>query len=274
MTANGADGPGFSPPRLFISYARGDGRDFVEGFEARLAEARFTSWRDLKDVEGGENVLPGVLRAIEEAEHLVLILSRRALSSDWVKAEWTHARAVGRKVSPVLADPTLHRSDLPHWIRRADVYDPEDPERWAKLVAVLDGSGKTRRVPYHTGHLPDSFVPRPGPYDRLKQGILQAEGGVVGLSTALIGAGGYGKTTLANALCRDEDIRFEFSDGVVRVEIGKDRTDVLGLVSDLIETLDPSGQRPGFSDVNVAAEQLAHRLDKARLLLVPTSSRP
>ncbi|MBK5927476.1 hypothetical protein CCR87_09080 [Rhodobaculum claviforme] len=268
MTANRAKGAGFSPPRLFISYARGDGRGFVEGFEARLAEADLTSWRDLRDVEGGEDILPQVLSAIENAEHLVLILTPRALRSDWVKAEWTHARAAGCKVSPVLADPNLARSDLPPWIRRADIYDPDEPERWAKLIAVLRGPGEARRVPYHTGHLPDSFVPRPGPYDRLKQGILQADGGVVGLSTALIGAGGYGKTTLANALCRDEDIRFEFSDGVLRVEIGKDRTDVLGLVSDLIETLDPGGQRPGFTDVNVAAEQLAHRLDKARLLLV------
>ena len=85
----------------------------------------------------------------------------------------------------------------------------------------------------------------------------------------MVGAGGYGKTTLADFLCRDEDIRFEFSEWwIVRVEIGKERASVLGLVVDLIETLDPEGERPGFQDEKVAGEHLAQVLGKARLLLV------
>jgi hypothetical protein len=87
-----------------------------------------------------------VLRAIEKMKHLVLILSRRALESEWVKREWTHARMVGRKVSPVLADPTIRRSDLPGWIRRADVYDISDPERWTMLVRVLEGKARRCRL--------------------------------------------------------------------------------------------------------------------------------
>ena len=50
---------------------------------------------------------------------------------------------------------------------------------------------------------------------------------------------------LANYLCRDPDVRFEFTDGILRVEIGKERDDVTGLVLDLIEKLDPDGKRPG-----------------------------
>jgi hypothetical protein len=37
---------------------------------------------------------------------------------------------VGRKVSPVLADKSIKRSDLPEWIRRADVYDIAERQRW------------------------------------------------------------------------------------------------------------------------------------------------
>src|SRR4051812_10830633 len=96
----------FSPETIFISYSRADGRAFAEGFERQLEkEAGIKSWRDLKSVEGGEDIRPQVLRAIENVKHLVLVLSRRALESDWVRREWTHARMVGRKVSPVLADP-------------------------------------------------------------------------------------------------------------------------------------------------------------------------
>ena len=170
---------------------------------------------------------PQVLRAIEDAKHLVLILSRRALTSDWIKREWSHARMVGKRASPVLADPDLKRADLPPWMRREEVFDidPErdrGEERWKALVLVLRGDGRTKRVPHMPGDLPADFVPRPAEYAALKAAVLAAAPErAVALTTALRGAGGYGKTTLANALCRDPDVRFEFCDGIVRVEIGK-----------------------------------------------------
>jgi TIR domain/NB-ARC domain len=262
--------PDFSPETIFISYSRSDGRVFAEAFERRLGEeAGIKSWRDLKSIEGGEDIRPQVLRAIEAVKHLVLILSQRALASDWVKREWTHARMIGRKVSPVLADPAIKRNDLPAWARRADVYDISEPERWAMLVQVLRGPGETRRVPYMSGDLPDDFVPRPAEHTALKEAVLSARSGTaVGVTTALRGAGGYGKTTLANYLCRDPEVRFEFTDGILRVEIGKERNDVTGLIVDLIEKLDPKGRRPGFQDVETAAEHLGELIGEARLLLV------
>ena len=82
----------------------------------------------------------------------MLILSRRALASDWIKREWSHARLMGKRVSPVLADPALKRADLPPWMRREEVFDidPErdrDEERWKALLLVLRGDGRTKRVP-------------------------------------------------------------------------------------------------------------------------------
>jgi len=260
----------FSPETIFISYSRSDGRVFAEAFERKLGEeAGIRSWRDLKSIEGGEDIRPQVLRAIEAVKHLVLVLSQRALASDWVKREWTHARMMGRKVSPVLADTTIKRSDLPGWIRRADVYDISQPERWAMLVQVLRGPGETRRVPYMSGDLPEDFVPRPAEYHALKEAVLSMRGGTaVGVTTALRGAGGYGKTTLANYLCRDPEVRFEFTDGILRVEIGKERNDVTGCIVDLVEKLDPNARRPGFQDVETAAEHLGELIGEARLLLV------
>ncbi len=260
----------FSPPRIFISYARRDGRAAAEAFEGRLKAAGITAWRDIRDVVGGEDIRPQVLDAIGQAEHLVLILTGGALASDWVKREWSHARSVGCMVSPILADPSLKRGDLPDWIRRAEVYDLAEPERWAKLLQVLRGPGAPRRVPYMAGGPPpDGFVPRPAEYDALKRAILATDGsGTVALTTALRGAGGYGKTTLANALCRDEEVRFAFADGILRVEIGHERDDVTGLVVDLIERLDPKGRRPGYVTAAAAAEHLGALIGEARLLMV------
>jgi len=121
------------------------------------------------------------------------------------------------------------------------------------------------------GSLPLSFVPREMEFEALKAKLLAEDAsGPVALTAALQGAGGYGKTTLANALCRDDDVRAEFSDGIVLIEIGKERPDaeVLSLVVDVIETLDSDGRRPGFENPDVAAEQLAAAIGGARLLLV------
>jgi hypothetical protein len=69
-------------------------------------------------MEAGD-IRPQVLRAIEDAKHLVLILSRRALNSDWIKREWSHARMMGKRVVPVLADPALKRADLRPWMPKS-----------------------------------------------------------------------------------------------------------------------------------------------------------
>ncbi len=257
-----------APPRLFISYSRGDGRAFAEEFEGRIEAAGLMSWRDIKNVEGGEDIRPQVLRAIETAEHLVLILTPCSLASPWVRREWMHARAHGVKVSPVLGDRAILRSELPGWARRAEIYNIDEPERWTKLVRVLEGSGATRRVTYMSGALPSSSVQRMTTFKQLKDLVLSPPAGPVGLITALRGAGGYGKTTLANALCHDEDVRFEFSDGIIRIEIGKERPSVLGLALDVLEKLDPGGKRPGFQDEKVAGEHLAQVLGEARVLLL------
>jgi len=261
------------PDKIFISYSRTDGRDFAEAFERRLEHEGIRVWRDLKSMEAGD-IRPQVLQAIEGAKHFVLILSRRALSSDWIKREWSHARLVGKRVSPVLADPALKQVDLPPWMRREEVFDidPErdrDEERWKALVLVLRGDGRTKRAPYMPGDLPSDFVPRPAEYAALKEAVLaDAPEKTVALTTALLGAGGYGKTILANCLCRDPDLRFEFSDGIARVEVGKERDDVTGLISDLIERLEPEGRRPGFADVVTASEYLGELIGESRLLLV------
>jgi hypothetical protein len=63
-------------------------------------------------------------------------------------------------------------------------------------------------------------------------------------------------------------VRFAFSDGILRIQIGKERGDVTGLVADLIEKLDPDRRRPGYADVGTASEHLGELLGEARILLV------
>jgi hypothetical protein len=122
-------------------------------------------------------------------------------------------------------------------------------------------------IHYMVGDLPDHFVPRPDEYEQAKRAILEG-GKTVALTTALHSAGGYGKTTLANALCRDPDIQHEFSDGVLRVELGKEIEDVTGKILNLIALIDPKKRRPSTTDASAAADLLAEAIGEARILLV------
>ena len=65
-------------------------------------------------------------------------------------------------------------------------------------------------------------------YEALKNLLLTPDRSQpVAITTALTGAGGFGKTTLAAALCHDEDIMENFDDGILWVTLGQ-TPDVLG----------------------------------------------
>ncbi|MBF0373717.1 MAG: TIR domain-containing protein, partial [Alphaproteobacteria bacterium] len=251
--------------RIFISYSRHDGGDVAARLKKALRNSKLAVWHDIEEMISGDNVLPQVLEAIEKAEHLILILTPRALASDWVKREWSHARAKGVMISPILADPTIDKKSLPRWIQSVDLCDPNQPERWTRLLRVLEDKGRVRRVPDMTPPAID-LVARPAEFERIKQAILAPPAGPVGITTALRGGGGFGKTMLANALCHDEDIRLDFPDGLLHVSLGKEGRSPIALINDLIKLL--TGDRPGFEDANVAAAQLAQAIGEARLLLV------
>jgi hypothetical protein len=120
-----------------------------------------------------------------------------------------------------------------------------------------NGSNESRHVYYMTGDAGDHFVDRPDEYGRM-----------VTLTTALYGAGGYGKTTLAAALCRDPDVKREFSGGVLWLRLGKEVDDVTGRILELIGLIDPDQRGLAITDVNTAAELLADTIGDARILLV------
>lgn len=110
--------------------------------------------------------------------------------------------------------------------------------------------------------LPGDFVARPREFDQLVA-LLTEQGWA---QVALNGAGGFGKTTLALALCHDPRIQQAFSDGILWVTLGKTPGNLTGRVLDLVEAL--SERRPGFTDLEAATAELAEQLGERRLLIV------
>ncbi|MFI7320250.1 NB-ARC domain-containing protein [Streptomyces venezuelae] len=92
----------------------------------------------------------------------------------------------------------------------------------------------------------------------------------VGLTTALAGAGGFGKTMLAEAVCANRQVRRRFRSRVYLVPIGRDvreRADVTAKVAEVTRFL--TGDTTEFDDPALAGSHLGRLLDqRPRTLLV------
>jgi NB-ARC domain/WD domain, G-beta repeat len=114
-------------------------------------------------------------------------------------------------------------------------------------------------------------VDRPAEVGQVVAALRRKGGGTVGITTAVQGAGGFGKTTLAKMVGADPRVLRRYRGRVHWVTLGRDAgKEVLpGLVNGLIAQLDPD--RPvTFTDVRQAADHLAAVLawGPRRLLIV------
>src|SRR5262245_49570568 len=115
--------------------------------------------------------------------------------------------------------------------------------------------------------LPAEFVRRPDEFDELVRLLLAQNRDSPGaITAALRGAGGYGKATLATAICHDQRIRNTFKDGILWVTLGENPGDLTSRVEELIHQL--IGDRPGFTQIEAAITRLKELLEDRALLLV------
>jgi WD40 repeat protein len=252
---------------VFISYARADGESAARQIHARLrADAPdIPAWLDRFEVEGGVGWWTQIERELDRAEFLILVMTPAASRSDNTRNEWRSARQRGVCVYPVkgAADADLDYDRLPNWMRKAHFYDPD--LEWQKLVAHLRRGCQATRVPFMAPPLPATFVPRPREIDTVLNlvvsGLKDSRGGI----TALRGAGGFGKTTLATAIAHDDRMLDAFDDGILWVTLGQ-APNLLNEVVKLYAAM--TGRRPGFVDVDDAERELALVLEQKNCLIV------
>jgi predicted ATPase len=254
-------------PRVFISYSRKDGEDYATELRRELEKENIPLWQDRIGEEGGRDWWLQCMEALNKVEFMVLVMTPAAMTSPTVRREWRHARRQGVCVYPVkgVPDEQLDYSTLPRFMRDAHFYELKHD--WQKFLNDLNTRCQTPRVPFVAGDLPPDFIDRPEEYEQLIAKLLdEKQENPVAITAALRGAGGYGKTTLARALCHDERIQDAFDDGILWVTLGEHPGDLTPKVIDLIEIL--SDERPGFSDAQAAASRLAELLADRDILLV------
>lgn len=255
-------------PRIFISYSRKDGEDFATRLRHRLTDASpdLTLWQDRDQMEGGKDWWAQIEAALNAVEYMVLVATPEAMASKIVAKEWRYARQQGVCVFPVKVPASpLDFDSLPRWMRDVHFYDLD--KEWDNFVRHLQGTCEATRVPFFgVPDLSEGFVMRVGEMDRLMSHLLSADHqNPVAITTALRGAGGFGKTTLAAAICHHEDVAAAFDDGILWVTLGE-KPDVLGAITKLYAAL--TDERPVFVDIEEAAARLAERLTEKDCLLV------
>jgi WD40 repeat protein len=263
---------------VFLSYARVDGEPFAAALRARIRSdaPEITLWQDREQLEGGVGWWTQIETALDRVKFLVIVITPGAIASPVTRQEWRYARQRGVIVYPVKGAPDeqLDYGRLPSWMRKTHLFDVgrlagsewrQGPE-WDTFVRHLESDRQPIRVPFMAPDLPRHFVPRQREMDELLRNLIEARGASSHpVTTALRGPGGYGKTTMAAAICHDERVTETFDDGVLWASLGQ-TPNVVNELTRWYEAL--TGERHAFIDATQAAAQLAEKLEHRNCLLV------
>ncbi len=138
--------------------------------------------------------------------------------------------------------------------------DPADPTRPARPEVEPDEPTRPQ-VPWMAPPL-DRIIERAEFVDLLLTSLVLPGVGQIGLTAALHGAGGLGKTTLAAWAAHRPEIRDRYPGGLLWVTIGQEvrGADLAGRINDLSFIL--SGKRPAIIDPDAAGAELGRLLDE------------
>jgi WD40 repeat protein len=261
---------------LYLGMVQAWHRSLVElckraGTSKTGAELEKRMSKPLKDMLAG---ISAVLKAPAAASELLELLQH-------VDVEILSTTEAVRDVAPHWMpesniSPSLLFNTLLHLVSDGSTVRRTFDREWVEAalenegVQIVGSEGTAPRlIPFMAPDPPKQFVARPEEYEQLIGALLDnnaASNVGITATAALRGAGGYGKTTLATAICRDARIKAAFPDGILWVTLGETPGDLTGRVQDLIQEL--TGERPVFAHINTAAAHLAKKIEKLKALLV------
>jgi WD40 repeat protein len=131
----------------------------------------------------------------------------------------------------------------------------------AKVLAAVVSCGTVRR-PFSVPPVPEGFIPRPEITRQVVAALLAEKNA----SLAIYGAGGFGKTVLATALCHQPEVIKAFPDGIVWVTLGETNPEVERKLAEMYEAL--TGDKPATTTVVGIAANVRENLSGKRCLIV------
>lgn len=224
---------------VFLSHNSQD-KPQVEQLACWLQEQGLRVWFDVWELRPGRPWQEKLEEGITHSGAVVVCVGPSGFGP-WHEPEMRAALAKsvrqGTPVIPTLLPGCPARPKLPVFLEaytwvdfRQGLKDEQARQklRWGITGQKGDGtlsapiSGRLYGVP----ELPPNFLPRPEALDALKARVLTAETRPVGVTGAarhvgVHGMGGLGKSVLAAALARDEELRQAFPDGIFWIILGQ-----------------------------------------------------
>src|SRR5262245_50863611 len=93
-----------SAPYYFISYPRQE-VTFVDSVSRELERRGIRTWVDFRDLVPGQPWQPQLDKAVQNADAILLVVSKASMSSRPVKDEWTKSLGAGRRIILLLFEP-------------------------------------------------------------------------------------------------------------------------------------------------------------------------
>jgi hypothetical protein len=131
---------------------------------------------------------------------------------------------------------------------------------WAAVWGLLPRPSKGTLPPQLD--VPEWVVRRPAELAAIVKPLAEGRAGTVGITTGLYGAGGFGKTTLAQLVCADRRVRRRFGGRIYLVTVGRDvrgAAAVAAKVNDVIKIV--TGEDATFTDPQLSGARLGALLD-------------
>ncbi|MBZ0306115.1 MAG: TIR domain-containing protein, partial [Anaerolineae bacterium] len=251
--------------RVLILYAKSDGQAAALGIKRRLH-------RDLPQIEVQLEDIPAhpgwwheLAQAIYTVDFILVVLTPDAPHDALLRAKWRHAQQTGKCVLPIVTAADLELAHLPSWKRTRPFY--ELALDWHRLVEMIRGIPcQTPRIPFMPPNMPHYYVRRDHLYETLVRMMLDPDRSKpVVITSQQSDIGGFGKTTLATALCHDTRIQDAFPDGILWVDLGE-TPDIMEELGNIYAAL--TGEDPGFVDMDNAIDQVVRVLSDKDCLMV------
>ncbi|MEA2599552.1 MAG: hypothetical protein QOF89_544 [Acidobacteriota bacterium] len=272
---------------VFLSHSSAD-KPAVEKLAQKLLDAGLSPFLDKWHLVPGRLWQLELENGLRDSSACLIFVGTEGFGP-WHRQEMLVALDRGARdpdfpIIPVLLPGFKKPTEIPAFLSQrtwVEFPDLNDEEAFHRLVSGIQGKApgpgfKVSAVasPYRCmAQPPDGFIHR-SEYEKVLEALCPKEGTAqaspsVGITTALRGAGGFGKTALAQAICFDERIRRHYPDGILWTTMG-DNLNPESRVSRILDLIRwwTNMEPPGFKDIQVAGSKLREILNGQRVLVV------
>jgi WD40 repeat protein len=273
---------------VFLSHSSAD-KPAVETLALKLREAGLEPFLDKWHLVPGKLWQPGLEEGLRNSRACIVFVGSEGIGplqrQEMLVAIDRGAKDPDFRVIPVLLPGSRKPTGIPDFLaQRTWVEFPsvEDDDAFQRLLSGIRGEepgaggrgGPAKSALQYRcmAQPPEGWIHR-REYDEVLEALCSNDGAQaersVGITTALRGAGGFGKTALAQKLCFDERVRKAYPDGILWATMGEeiDSNGRLRQIRDLLRWWNQE-EPPAFETVAAAGAKLRESLNGARALVV------